>query len=118
MKTGRCQQHSLRSHLCYANQGEIHGQQDEQLHNQVGYLNLVANAVIVWNSVYIEKVIQQATVKQQQSANRVLLLLLQVFGDRSYWHTLLDDDKREIYRILVERVVVKDGQVESVALKV
>lgn len=51
--------HSLRSHLCYANQGEIRSQQDEQLHNQVGCLNLVTNAVIVWNSVYIEKVIQQ-----------------------------------------------------------
>ncbi|MFQ4142457.1 Tn3 family transposase [Chlorogloeopsis sp. ULAP02] len=51
--------HSLRSHLCYANQGEIREQQDEQLHNQVGCLNLVTNAVIVWNTVYIEKVIQQ-----------------------------------------------------------
>jgi TnpA family transposase len=51
--------HSLRSHLCYANQGEIREQQDEQLHNQVGCLNLVTNAVIVWNSVYIEKVVQQ-----------------------------------------------------------
>jgi TnpA family transposase len=51
--------HSLRSHLCYANQGEIREQQDEQLHNQVGCLNLVTNAVIVWNSVYIEKVVKQ-----------------------------------------------------------
>jgi TnpA family transposase len=51
--------HSLRSHLCYANQGEIRAQQDEQLHNQVGCLNLVTNAVIVWNSVYIEQVVQQ-----------------------------------------------------------
>lgn len=51
--------HSLRSHLCYANQGEIREQQDEQLHNQVGCLNLVTNAVIVWNTVYIEKVVQQ-----------------------------------------------------------
>lgn len=51
--------HSLRSHLCYANQGEIREQQDEQLHNQVGCLNLVTNAVIFWNSVYIEQVVQQ-----------------------------------------------------------
>lgn len=51
--------HSLRSHLCYANQGKIREQQDEQLHNQVGCLNLVTNAVIVWNSLYIEKVVQQ-----------------------------------------------------------
>lgn len=57
--------HSLRSHLCYANQGEIREQQDEQLHNQVGCLNLVTNAVIVWNTVYIEKVIQQLKQEEQ-----------------------------------------------------
>lgn len=50
--------HSLRSHLCYANQGEIRGQPDEQLRNQVGCLNLVTNAIIIWNTVYMEKVVQ------------------------------------------------------------
>lgn len=45
---------SLRSHLCYGNQGEIREQPDEQLRNQVGCLNLVTNAVIVWKTVYIE----------------------------------------------------------------
>ena len=51
--------HSLRSHLFYANQGEIKIQQDDQLLNQVGCLNLVTNAIIVWNTVYIDKVVQQ-----------------------------------------------------------
>lgn len=51
--------HSLRSHLFYANQGEIKTQQDDQLLNQVGCLNLVTNAIIVWNTVYIDKVVQQ-----------------------------------------------------------
>lgn len=51
--------HSLRSHLFFANQGELRSQPDEQLRNQVGCLNLVTNAVIVWNTVYIEKVIAQ-----------------------------------------------------------
>ena len=51
--------HSLRSHLCYANQGEIRGQSDEQLRHQVGCLNLVTNAIIIWNAVYMEKVVQQ-----------------------------------------------------------
>jgi Pyruvate/2-oxoacid:ferredoxin oxidoreductase delta subunit len=45
-------------------------------------------------------------------------LLLQVFGDPLYWKTLMDDEKREIYRALVERVIVKDSQVERVELKV
>ena len=51
--------HSLRSHLFYANQGEIKTRQDDQLLNQVGCLNLVTNAIIVWNTVYINKVVQQ-----------------------------------------------------------
>ena len=51
--------HSLRSHLFYANQGQIKTQQDDQLLNQVGCLNLVTNAIIVWNTVYIDKVVQQ-----------------------------------------------------------
>ena len=51
--------HGLRSHLVFANQGELRSQQDEQLRNQVGCLNLVTNAIIVWNTVYIEKVVKQ-----------------------------------------------------------
>lgn len=51
--------HILRSHLFYANQGEIKTQQDDQLLNQVGCLNLVTNAIIVWNTVYIEQVVHQ-----------------------------------------------------------
>ena len=51
--------HSLRSELRFANQGKVLGQQDEELRNQVGCLNLVTNAVIVWNTVYIHKVVQQ-----------------------------------------------------------
>ena len=51
--------HSLRSHLFFANQGELRTQSDEQLRNQVGCLNLVTNAIIVWNTVYIEQVLCQ-----------------------------------------------------------
>jgi site-specific DNA recombinase len=45
-------------------------------------------------------------------------LLLQVFGDPIYWKTLKDEEKREIYRALVERVVIRDGKVEQVELRV
>ena len=51
--------HSLRTALFFANQGKVRGQCDEQLLNQVSCLNLVTNAIIVWNSVYIEKVAEQ-----------------------------------------------------------
>lgn len=45
-------------------------------------------------------------------------LLLKIFGDPLYWKTLMDEEKREIYRALVERVVIKGGQVERVELRV
>lgn len=45
-------------------------------------------------------------------------LLLEVFGDRSYWKTLQDEDKRDIYRVLVDRVRMRNGRVEGVELRV
>lgn len=51
--------HSLRSHLFFANQGKLRSQKDEELRHQVGCLNWVTNAIIVWNTVYIEQVLQQ-----------------------------------------------------------
>lgn len=47
-------------------------QQDEQLHNQVGCLNLVTNAVVVWNTVYIEQVVQQLKQEGQFPGDEVL----------------------------------------------
>ena len=34
-------------------------QQDDRLLNQVGCLNLVTNAIIVWNTIYIDRVVRQ-----------------------------------------------------------
>ncbi|MBD2425370.1 fdxN element excision recombinase XisF [Phormidium sp. FACHB-1136] len=45
-------------------------------------------------------------------------LLLQTFGDPLYWKTLTPEQKRDLYRELVERVIVRDGQVERVELRV
>lgn len=59
---------------------------------------------------------QQSAVSGQHSANRELLL--RCFGDRLFWGTLPDEEKREIYRQLVDRVTVKDGQVVGIGLKV
>lgn len=64
--------HSLRTHFWYANQGDVREQQDEQLHNQVGCLNLVTNAVVVWNTVYIEQVVQQLKQEGQFPGDEVL----------------------------------------------
>ena len=50
--------HSLRSHLYFANQGQLKTKQDEQLHNQVGCLNLVTNLILIWNTVYMHEIVQ------------------------------------------------------------
>ena len=56
---------------------------------------------------------QQAEVENQ---NRELLL--NVFRNRLYWETLLDFEKRTLYHSLVERVVIRNGKVAEVRLKV
>lgn len=52
-----------------------------------------------------------------QGANRELLL--KCFSDRQTWQLLISpEEKRQIYRSLVERVMIRDGVVQSVTLKV
>jgi TnpA family transposase len=51
--------HSLRSYVFFAHQGKVKGKPDEQLRNQVGCLNLVSNIIIVWNTIYIDKAVEQ-----------------------------------------------------------
>lgn len=51
--------HALRRYLFFANHGRIRrGQLDEQM-NQASCLNLVTNAVVAWNTIYIAEIIQQ-----------------------------------------------------------
>lgn len=51
--------HQLRGHLNYGDHGEVKEKDDVQLDHQVGCLNLLTNAIILWNTVYFEKVISQ-----------------------------------------------------------
>ena len=51
--------HGLRSFLCFANKGFIRRRYEDELKNQVGCLNLVTNAVIIWNTVYMSAVVEQ-----------------------------------------------------------
>lgn len=52
----------------------------------------------------------------QAQANRELLL--SAFCNPTYWRTLLEEEKRQLFAALVEQVVVRDGQVEQIQLKV
>jgi TnpA family transposase len=51
--------HDLRRFLFFAYQGFIRQQQDENLANQSSCLTLVTNAVVGWNTVYMQAVIEQ-----------------------------------------------------------
>jgi TnpA family transposase len=51
--------HSLRRFLFFANEGKIRQRQDEAQVNQVGCLNFVTNAVVLWTTVYLQAIIKQ-----------------------------------------------------------
>jgi hypothetical protein len=45
--------------LLFANEGTLRKKQEEELMNQAGCLNLVTNAVVTWNTVYMATVIDR-----------------------------------------------------------
>jgi TnpA family transposase len=51
--------HALRRFLFFANEGKIRRHHEADQTNQAGCLNLVTNAVILWNTVYIQAVLDQ-----------------------------------------------------------
>ena len=51
--------HDLRASLMIANKGQLRRKRGEELVNQASCLNLVTNAVILWNTVYMAEVVEQ-----------------------------------------------------------
>ena len=51
--------HALKAYLMIANRGVLGRKSDEGLQHQVGSFNLLANAVILWNSVYMTEALEQ-----------------------------------------------------------
>ena len=51
--------HDLRAYLMLANKGQLRRKRGEDLVNQASCLNLVTNAVIVWNTVYMAEAVAQ-----------------------------------------------------------
>jgi hypothetical protein len=45
-------------------------------------------------------------------------VLVETFENPSFFETLPEQDKKTIYRALIDRIVVKDGAVVSVELKI
>jgi TnpA family transposase len=51
--------HALREFLFFANRGTLRRKQEEAQTNQAGCLNLLTNAVVAWNTVYMAAAIEQ-----------------------------------------------------------
>src|SRR5262249_10487098 len=51
--------HDLRAALRIANKGQLRRKRGEELVNQASCLNLVTNAIIVWNTVYMAEAVAQ-----------------------------------------------------------
>ena len=60
--------HALRRFLFFAHQGQVRRAQPEDQANQASCLNLVTNAVIAWNTVYMAAVIDRLKSKGEQIA--------------------------------------------------
>ena len=61
--------HDLRKFLFFANQGQLRRRQDEDLASQCSCLNLVTNAVVAWNTVYMAAAIEQHRAEGHQIAD-------------------------------------------------
>jgi TnpA family transposase len=53
------QLHSLRQFIHFANEGKIRTHLEEEQINAASCLNLVVNAIILWNTVYMQAIIEQ-----------------------------------------------------------
>lgn len=59
---------------------------------------------------------QHNTQESVEQADRELLL--SVFSDQEYWKQLAPEEKKRIYRTLVDRVYIRSGAIEDIELKI
>jgi TnpA family transposase len=83
--------HALRGHIHSANRGRIRKKYPEEHLNQANCLNLIVNAVIVWNTVYMQVAIQHLrhmgqTITEQELAqlSPVRFEHINVYGKYSF----------------------------------
>ena len=67
--------HALRRFLFFAHQGQVRRGQPEDQANHASCLNLVTNAVIVWNTVYMGALIDRLRAKGERIASEDLVHL-------------------------------------------
>jgi DNA invertase Pin-like site-specific DNA recombinase len=93
-----------------------------ELRSQLAGLEALGhNPAIETAKAGLQAQIQALVVKSQQQEvvdASLREMLLSTFKDPFYWRSLSDAEKRQIYRDLLERVMVKEGVVEKVLLKI
>ena len=58
--------HALKAHVSVGNRGVLRRKTAEGLQHQVGCLNLLTNAIILWNSVYMGEALSQLELEGQE----------------------------------------------------
>lgn len=95
--------HTLKAHLIVANRGAIGRKTEERLQHQVGCHNLLTNAVILWNSVYMAEALVHLSVNSHQvcrgdPCGRLRLGRHEACPykpDRDFWSVVLGQLERE-----------------------
>ena len=80
---------SLARWLFFANQGEFREGDYEQIMNKASCLSLISNAVLVWNTIQIQRIVEQLRapgkpVKDEDLARVSSLLRAHVISNGSY----------------------------------
>ena len=92
-----------------------------ELRNQILTLKMLPRNPAIDRA--IEDIAGQITVMERSliletSGREDRVNLLEVFRDPDYWATLEPSEKQEIYRELVQTIVIKDGQIQEINLKI
>ncbi len=91
----------------------------QSLRNQLAGLKALGkNPAIDTAIAQIEEQIARLLRQHTQKVNVDSTLIDKVLSNRSYWLTLPDKEKRQLYHDLVEKIVVKEGVVAQIILKV
>ena len=95
----------------------------KQLQNQLSSLKSIPgnNSAIVAAISQIELQVAQLCYSLSQNQNQDSAsrdLLLWAFSDPTCWSNASTEDKKRVYRELVEKVLIKDGQVIDIKLKI
>ena len=105
--------HALRRFLFFAHEGKVQRRQADQQTNQVLCLNLVTNAIVTWNTVYmnaaIERLRAEGRIGRRGSTGDTALRLGHFFGTSAeFWLNL-----QKLYAL---RLVKKKGQQDDPVL--